>query len=226
MPVACPSRSMRLARAEHAGFAVALLLAAVAACNPLAKKNDAAEAGAPAASAPATSSSTPGAQAKSLDATACNPGTSLDPPDKGKTIQSDHFKYTLLDARTDTANVLGKETKVVLVKLQVENVTNKPDLNTSIAEVDVTRDKAGADRVKERDFMLRASMMYPRPKMCVDLGGDVGKGKIPPGTKVIGYYAYELPDTYKSLWFSARNISPEAVGKGDLLKVVGSFRLK
>jgi hypothetical protein len=55
----------------------------------------------------------------------------------------------------------------------------------------------------------------------------VGKGKIPPGAKVVGYYAFDAGDAkYDSLWFSARNISPEAVTKGGFLKVAGSLRVK
>jgi hypothetical protein len=212
---------MRLAKAE-----VGLLVLLLAACNPLAKKNDAAEAGAPATSAGTSASASAPAAGKPLDATACNPGTSLEPPDKGRTITSDHFKYTLLDARTDTANALGKEVKVLLVKLQVENVTQKPDLNLSIAEVDVTKNRAAVDRTKDRDVQVKTTFFYPREKMCVNLAADVDKGKIPPGAKVIGYYAYELPDAYTSLWFSARNISPESVNRGNMLKVVGSLRLK
>lgn len=222
MPVAYPSRSMRRARADVLLIALVGLLA----CNPLAKKTDLTEAGAsatPASAAPAAN-----ANAKTLDATTCNPGTSLDPPDKGKTVTTDHFRYTLLDARTDTAKTLsGTDQKVVLVKLQVENVTQKPDLNLSIAEVDLTKNRAAVDdRSKNRDVVAKTTFFYPREKMCVNLGADVDKGKIPPGTKVIGYYAYELPEPYTSLWFAMRNISPEGVTRGNLLNVTGSFRLK
>lgn len=204
-----------------------VLAAAVAACNPLAKKEaDPVEAGAPPASAaPAASPLSP---RKALDATSCNPGTSLDPVDKGKSIESDHFRYTLLDVRSDSVAVPGGATrKVFLVKLEVENITSKPDLNTSVSEVDLSRDKAGADRVKDRGLVYKTEFFYPRAKMCVDLGSDVGKGKIPPGAKVVGYYAFDAGDApYDSLWFSARNVAPESVKTGGFLKVAGSLRVK
>jgi hypothetical protein len=207
-----------------------LLLSLVAvACNPFAKKSDA-DAQAPAsasaaATAPASAAVPAAPQGKSLDATSCNPGTSLDPPDKGKTVQNDQFKYTLLDARTDTTTIAGKEVKALLVKLEVENITTKPNINISYAEVDATKDRAAGDRLNDKGITLKATMLYPRTKTCVDLGGDVGPGKIPPGTKVIGYFIYEMPDAHKGLWLSVRNLSPESVTRGTMLKVMGSFRL-
>lgn len=164
-----------------------------------------------------------------LDATACNPGTSIDPMDKGKTIQSDHFKYTLLDVRIDTVdNAFAPAKKVFLVKLQVENATSKSNLSLSVTDVDLTRDKPSADRIRDKDLHYKTDFFYPRPKMCVDLGADVKPGTIPPGTKVVGYYAFQAPDTpaYKTLWFDARNVSPESVQKGTLLKVAGALRIK
>lgn len=163
-----------------------------------------------------------------LDATGCNPGTSLEPVDKGKTVQSDHFRYTLLDVRTDIVdNAFAKVKKVFLVKLQIENITQKPQLNTSMTDVDLTRDKAGADRVKEKPLHYKIDFFYPRPKMCVDLAGDVKPGMLPPGGKAIGYYAYgDTGEPMQSLWFSVRNVSPEAADRGNFLKVAGSLRIK
>lgn len=202
-------------------------------CGLLDKKNaPATDAGAvgvasvtplPSAAAPAAT-----AKGKPLDATDCNPGTSLNPVDKGKTIQSDHFKYTLLDVRTDAVdNAFAKAKTAVLVKLQIENITNKPQLNTSVAEVDLARDKAGSDRIKDKNLHYQVDFFYPRPKMCVDLGADVKPGSLLPGAKVIGYYVFGDPGTPRqSLWFDVRNVSPEAVTKGSLLKVAGSFRIQ
>lgn len=204
-------------------------------CGLIGKKDNAADAGA-AAAAPASAASTAAGsttpasagKGKPLDATDCNPGTSLNPVDKGKTIQSDHFKYTLLDVRTDTVdNAFAKVKSVILVKLQIENITNKPQLNTSVADVDLTRDKPGADRVKEKNLHYQVDFFYSRTKMCVDLGADVKPGTLPPGGKAIGYYVYgDSGAARQSLWFDARNVSPEAVSKGTLLKVVGSFRIQ
>ena len=223
---------MRRAASRRALAGLAVVAAALAggACNPLAKMRESGDAGTPtsASGAASTSAETP-PRGKTLDATECNPGTSLDPVDKGKSVTTDHFKYTLLDVREDTVDPPGgllPPKKVFLVKLQVENVTQKADLNTSISEVGLSRDKADADRVKEKDLVYRTDFFYPRTKTCVDLGADVGKGKIPPGTKVVGYYVYDGATPYKSLWFSMRNISPESVGKGRLLEIVGSFRIK
>jgi hypothetical protein len=201
-------------------------------CGFLKKKDSGADASASTetgASARATTVTAPmNPPKRSLDATACNPGTSLNPPDKGKSFQSDQFKYTLLDVRTDAVtNPAAPYKTVVLVKLQVENITSKPDLNLSVAEVDCSRDKAGPDRVKERELLLKNDLFYDRPKMCVDLGGAVTQGTFPAGAKVVGYYAYAAPDPLpKSLYFDARNMAAEAVSRGNLLKVAGSFSLK
>ena len=126
------------------------------------------------------------------------------------------------------ADLFAKVKKVYLVKLQVENITQKPQLNTSITDIDFTRDKAGADRVKEKALLYKTDFFYPRPKICVDLGGDIKPGMIPPGAKVVGYYVYGDPGTPEpqSLWVSARNVSPESGNKGSFLKVTGSLRVK
>lgn len=205
------------------------LLVSVSACDKLGKKTDegADAAAAAPSSAPAASAEPKG---KSLDATDCNPGKSLDPLDKGKTIESDYFRYTLLDVREDDFDFLGKPQKVLLVKLAVENIGDKQDANLSVAEVALSRNKATPDPVKEKDLVYKTDFYYPRPKMCVDLAGDVKPGKIPPGTKVVGYYAYDAEGKpYESLWFSARNISADSVnkkGKEALFAVAGSFRIK
>jgi hypothetical protein len=170
----------------------------------------------------------PAAEKKTLDATACNPGTSLNPPDKGKSFRSDQFKYTLLDARTDAVtNPASPYKNVILVKLEVENIAPKADLNLSIAEVDLSRDKAGPDRVRERPLLIKSDLFYDRAKLCVDLGADVVTGSFPSGKKVVGYYAYAAPEpAAKSLWFDARNMAAEAVTRGNLLTVAGSFRIQ
>lgn len=179
--------------------------------------------------ASAAASADDGGKPKALDATACDPGKSLDPVDKGKTIETDHFRFTLLDVRADTIdNAFAPVKQVYLVKLAVENLTNKPNLNLSITDVDLTRDKPGADRLKDKNLHYKIDFFYPRPKMCVDLAADVKPGMIPPGTRVVGYFAFQAPETpaYKSLWFDARHVSTEAVHKGTLLKVAGVLRVR
>lgn len=224
---------------------MALSIEAVIGCD-VAGKHQASEAGAPRLTRSAatnvtaimnTSSSSDrkpepssaAARLKALDATLCNPGTSLEPVDRGKTIQSDHFKYTLLDVRTDVVdNAFAPVKKVFLVKLQVENVTSKMNLAPSVADVDLTREKAGAERIRESNLHYKTDFFYPRSRMCVDLGADVKPGSLPPGTKAIGYYAYQAPEkrAFTSLWFDARNVSSEAVHKGNLLRVAGTLRIK
>jgi putative endonuclease len=226
-------RLAAFARRLLAATAIATLVVAGFGCGNRTKTFAPADAG-PTPSIP-SAAITPSAgeptahKAKGLDATDCNPGTSLEPIDRGKTIQSDHFKYTLLDVRTDAIdNAFAPVKKVILVKLQVENVTNDSQLNLSIADIDLTRDKAGADRVKEKDLHYKPDFFYSRPKMCIDLAADVKKGMFPAGAKAIGYYAFSAPDTpaMQSLWFDARYLSPDSVKKGSFLKVAGTLRIK
>lgn len=186
---------------------------------------------APAGAAAAASSRTASLDggAKTLDARSCNPGVSLDPADKGKSIQSDTFRYTLLDLRSDVGDatsVSGK--KVYLLKLQIENASSRPEVTPSITEVSLSRDKADPDRSKERDLFYRNDFLYPRTKICVDLASDVKPGMLTPGEKAIGYYVFQAPESppAKSLWFSVRNVGPDKAQDASFLKVAASFRLK
>lgn len=172
--------------------------------------------------------------AQKLDASDCNPGVSINPVDKGKTIQSTNFKYTLLDVRTDDLALdpallsSMQYKKVLLVKLQVENISQKDDLNLSGAEVDLTRVKAPSDdRIGEDSYVT--DYMYPKSKVCVNLGADVAKGTFAKGSKVVGYYVYALPEDkpYTSgLYFGARYYAAEDVATGKSLKIAGTFKLQ
>lgn len=169
-----------------------------------------------------------------LDATNCNPGESINPIDAGKTFSSTNFKYTLLDVRKDKLVVdpaimsSMKYDEVLLVKLQVENISKNNDLNLSVAEVDLTRNAAPTDgRIKDDKYMT--DFMYPRKNMCVDLGGDVDTGTFPAGKKVVGYYVYGLPKdkSYEGgLYFGGRYYAAEDVEAGKSLKVAGTFKLQ
>ena len=125
-------------------------------------------------------------------------------------------------------NAFAPVKKVFLVKLQVENVTSKPNLHTSVTDVDLTREKAGADRIREKNLHFKTDFFYPRTRMCVDLGADVKPGSLAPGAKAVGYYAFQAPETpaFTSLWFDARNVSAESASKGNLLRVAGTLRIK
>jgi hypothetical protein len=163
---------------------------------------------------------------ETLDATDFNPGTSLNPTDKGKTIQSDQIRYTLLDVREDSYESQLGSGKVYLVKLEAENISTDEDLNMSVAEVDLVKDDPKADRVNQRDLHYSFDILYPREKMGVDLGGDISSGKFKPGKKVVGYYAYTNDKPLTTLFFSVRNYNPEAVSSPTFLQVVDSFRIK
>lgn len=163
---------------------------------------------------------------ETLDATDKNPGASLNPADKGRTVQSDLVRYTLLDVREDTVGQEYGGGKVYLVKLMAENISAVEDLSLSVAEVDLVKDKPTADRVSEDNLHYTPDVFYPREKMGVDLASDVSTGKFTPGTKVVGYYSYTNDKPLTSLYFSVRNFDPDAVGEDTFLKVIGSFRIK
>jgi hypothetical protein len=175
------------------------------------------------ASAAATNAPAP----KKLDATGCDPGTSLEPSAKGKSVSTDELKFTLLDARVDTIdNPLEKGKKVLLVKLEVENISQRDDVSLSMADVEVSRDKAAPAR-NESKLFLANDFFYTRSKICVDLSADVKKGTFPRGAKVIGYFVRTLGDEpYKSLWIGFKYLSPESATTGKAFTVAGTLQIK
>lgn len=175
-----------------------------------------------------------GKKESNLDAMDCNPGTSIDPIDKGKTISSTNHRYTLLDVRVDDVNVdpsiagMMDYKKVLLVKLQVENISQNPEENLSVADVDLLNTPPIDERAKQPKGYL-PDVMYSKSKYCVSLAGDIDKGLFPTGKKVVGYYVYGLPENRpydQGLYFAARYMAPEDVNTGKLLKVAGSFKIK
>lgn len=172
---------------------------------------------------------------KSLDASNCNPGTSIDPIDKGKSFSSTDMKYTLLDARVDDLNASPalapyiNYKKVLLVKLQVENISQNDKLNLSSAEVDLANAPPQDDRTKMQQSKYQIDLVYSRDKACVSLAEDVSVGTFPAGKKVVGYYIFALPDDKpytNGLYFDGRYFSADDVGAGKSFKVAGSFKLK
>lgn len=159
-------------------------------------------------------------------AASLNPGTSLSPTDKGKTMSSDTFKYTLLDVRDDQSQVfMGTPLHVVLVKLEVENISvvNK---NLSIAEVRLKADDPNAGLGKG-DFT--SEFLYSRTNVGIDLGADVAVLK--PGEKVVGYYIYKY-EPYTKLYFNIYSLGTDPVtGEAgsvvaNILKKAGTFTIK
>ncbi len=213
-------------------------LLALVACNktegiaPMGSSNGATSAvpsstSAASSTAAATAAASAAPTAKKLDATGCDPGTSLEPIAKGKSVSTDEVKFTLLDARVDTIdNPLEKGKKVLLVKLEVENVSQRDDLNLSMADIEVSRDKA-APAKNESKLFLENDFFYTRTKICVDLAADVKKGTFPRGAKVIGYFVRTLGDEpYKSLWIGFKNLSPASAATGKAFTVAGTLQIK
>ncbi|MFO0674431.1 MAG: hypothetical protein U0235_33280 [Polyangiaceae bacterium] len=163
-----------------------------------------------------------------LDASRCNPGTSLEPADRGKVIVTDRFRLTLLDVRTDVIdNAFAPVKKVFLVKALVESTTAK-SLALGQDDVDLTRNEPGADRLRKRHLHYKRDLFYPRAKMCVDLAADVKPGLVPPGAGAIGYFAFQAPDApaFESLWLDARSAPPRAPSRRRTSEVMGTLRVR
>lgn len=140
---------------------------------------------------------------RTYDASDKNPGISLNPIDAGKEIDSDAFRYKLLDVRQDG--------ETYLVKLEVTNKT-PIQLHLSVAEAFLSdKDDNSANNAFTIDFI------YPRSNIGVDLGGDIAE--FAPGQKVVGYYVFKLKEdrTAPSMYFIIRNIGYNA----ELQKVDG-----
>jgi hypothetical protein len=158
--------------------------------------------------------------------TALDPGTSIDPVDRGKTIRSDQFEYTLLDVRTDKVDEVYGGYTVYLVKLEVERIApaegEGPQPGTSIIEVDLAT-VASPDRTTDRASLFGMDVAYPRSNLGVSLAENVSTLEV--GETVIGYYAFSgstLTDP-SEIYFAVRNLS---VGGGALLRVANSFKIK
>ncbi|MCC7522347.1 hypothetical protein IT407_00890 [Candidatus Uhrbacteria bacterium] len=139
---------------------------------------------------------TPDRPTRSYDATDKNPGTSLNPIDKGREIRSDAFRYKLLDVRQDG--------DIFLVKLEIENLTPLT-LQTSVAEAFLSeRNDNNANTNFATDFL------YPRSNIGVDLGGDISNFE--PGQKVVGYYVKKLKAgrSADTMYFVIRNLGYNA----------------
>lgn len=117
---------------------------------------------------------------------------------------------------------------MLLVKLEVENISKNNDLNLSIAEVDLTRNSPPTDnRVKDEKYTT--DLLYGGLKGCTNLATDVDTGSFPAGKKVVGYYVYGLPadKSYdQGLYFGGRYFAAEDVATGKSLKVAGYFKLQ
>lgn len=145
-----------------------------------------------------------------------NPGESINPIDQGKVKASDSFSYKLLDVRKASTKVLEKETQVLLVKLEVENIS-KWTRNLSIAEVRLS--KVEPSSTPDYTNNLNIDFFFPREQMGLDLAGDVSE--IKPGEKVVGYYSYTLEDGNlpEKLYFHLINLgNPNAEDEVDLSK--------
>lgn len=145
------------------------------------------------------------------------------------------MKYTLLDVRVDDLNASPalapyiNYKKVLLVKLQVENISKNDKLNLSGAEIDLATAPPQDDRAKMQSSRYQMDLVYSRSNACVSLAEDVSVGTFPAGKKVVGYYIFALPDDRPytgGLYFDARYFSGDDVGTGKSFKVAGSFKLK
>ena len=158
-------------------------------------------------------------------------GTSISPVDKGKSVASDQFKYTLLDVFEDTVDQVYGGYKVYLVKLDVERVAlgdkQKPDNPTGLssAEVDLAT-KINYERGVDTGAAFSGDIAYSRAKVGLALSEDVKSLKM--GGKVTGYYIFKAttPENPKEIYFLVRNIGADSVGKGMSMKIAGSLRVK
>jgi hypothetical protein len=213
-----PARSMlkKLRRAS-----LILLLVTLSACSsstPATTENSVEDKTAPEAMAPSE-------QPKVLDATDKNPGTSVNPPDAGKTKQSDEFSYTLLDVRQDTVDAAYGGYPVFLVKLRVTRIAGDEKVGLSVAQADLASTKSNAERGVDNELFFRGDIAYSRAKVGVDLAGDVKSLKM--NESVVGYYIYraDIPSNPAAIYFNIRNIgliNPEL----GILSWADSFRVK
>lgn len=157
-----------------------------------------------------------------------NPGNSINPVDKGKIVETDQFRYTLLDAREDNLESVYGGGKVYLIKLEVERIgindSSDPEAFTglSILEVGLTTDPTGKDSTKS----FTVDFYYSRSAVGVALGEEVSELKM--NEKVVGYYIYsaEKPEDQSEIYFIMKNFSADSVSNGTLGKVMGNFRIK
>jgi hypothetical protein len=156
-----------------------------------------------------------------------NPGESINPIDANAIKASDVFSYKLLDVRKDTSKLMDKDVNVVLVKLEIENIS-KWSRTTSVAEIRLSKDSS--QTLGNNQNNLKNDVLYPRTKLGIDHGSN-GK-KLAPGEKQVGYYAFTLdngtlPD---KLFFHVVNLgNPEAEDNVDLsksLKIANTFVIK
>ncbi len=153
-----------------------------------------------------------------------NPGTSLNPADKGKTLSSDTFKYTLLDAREVESTFMNEPIRVVLVKLEVENISV---VNRGLSIVEISL-KADDPESPKGQGGFTPDFLYPRSNVGFDLAGDIAVLK--PHEKVIGYYLF-THKPYTKLYFNIYSlgtdpVTGESTVLANFLKKAGTFVIK
>lgn len=185
-------------------------------------------------SSSSTAVSTTSIGVSSSQKTVGNPGTEITSPDKGKSVSTDTFKYTLLEVRKDSdvpvtaLNFAGGD--VYLIKLEVERIAfdggaqDRPT-GTSLAEVSLVADEATPDRGDNKTYKkFDWNVTYDRSKIGVDLAGDVTSLGL--GEKVTGYYVYNAGMAHEKAYFAMYTTSGMSVEKGEFNKLAGVFQIK
>lgn len=156
-------------------------------------------------------------------------GKTIDPIDKNKVIDSDQFRYQLLDVREDVDALTNK--KVWLLLLTVQRIApndstdpNGPQTGLSVAEVDLAK---VADYTRTSGDMSNAMMVnvsYDRMNISPVLSEDVEELAV--GEQVTGYYVYTVDDSMPSAYFIVRNIGVDSIGSGAFMEAAGYFQIR
>lgn len=182
-----------------------------------------------------TNQNTPGnstvVAASPLDATDRNPGTSINPIDKGKSIETDQLRFTLLDVRQDTNGDTYGNKKVYLVKLQVERFKNDSkktaDTQTGLSVADVElATKPDYNRLKDTGKGFDTEFFYDRAKLGITLSRDVKNLLL--GQKVVGYYTFDGTTAADSgnMYFIVHYVSADSVTAGKMGGIAGTLKVK
>lgn len=170
-------------------------------------------------------------QTQTLDATDKNPGISINPIDKGKSIETDEIKFTLLDVRQDVNGQTYGNKKVYLVKMQVERFKNDskrdPEHQTgvSVADIDLAT-ITDYDRVRDTGKGFDVEFFYDRAKLGVTLSQDVRSLKV--GQKAVGYFTFDATSATDTgpMYVIIRYNSADSVRAGKMSAIAGTLQVR
>ena len=131
------------------------------------------------------------------------PGTSLNPIDKGKTVATDTFKYTLEDVRQDGNSML--------ILLTAENITKKTQ---PVSQTDIRLWKTATPTLQQ---YYSSDFMYDRGKCGTELKDDLASGK-----KLKGYSILNTKgENPKKLFLLFYNLNPNKA-----FSVAGTLKIR